>query len=262
MTQVAREGRRRELKASLAQLNQQFAAWVQEAAAHKKDKLWTDGARDYLKYAKELEQEYHDVIDDAGEEAAPALAAPSANGNAGIFGSANHGFQQNAGGAGVSPAVSFGSGGSPFTMLSPVSTSGAAADDDEAQRPGSPSLKSGNDDSSKALFQSKSKMFKLDSAQSGWVELGIGQLAVMKPSEGNAPSFIVFRNEAGKVLMRACLYSNLKVRVKDKSASMALFPAKELGESEGKPDPVTFTFRFGKVETVQDFDKTVKANCP
>ena len=53
-------------KTALAALNAQFAAWVASSASTSPHALWTDAARDYVRHAAGLVEEYKDVL--AGEE--------------------------------------------------------------------------------------------------------------------------------------------------------------------------------------------------
>lgn len=53
-------------KASLGALNSQFAAWVGSQAGSAPHALWVEGARDYVKHAAGLVEEYKDVLGGAG----------------------------------------------------------------------------------------------------------------------------------------------------------------------------------------------------
>ena len=266
MAVAEHERRRAELKAHLKALNEQFAAWIRGASTTKPDELWSAGCRDYLKHAEDLEREYRDAI----EAASPAQQG---NGSAAFPTFGATGF-----GAGSAPAFGgFGglANGTPSSsslfapMPSPIVTASAAGgDDDEPPRPSSPSLKANaeNADAVDSLFESKSKVFKLGSDQNtpAWSSLGVGVVSLDRPNKGDGSPFLVFRNEAGKVLLRAGLYKNMKVMRKGKTASMALFPAKELGESEaeGSPKAITFSFKFGKEDKVAKLESAIATHAP
>ena len=55
-------------KASLGALNAQFAAWVAGQAASAPHDLWAGGARDYVKHAAGLVEEYKDVLGGGGKK--------------------------------------------------------------------------------------------------------------------------------------------------------------------------------------------------
>jgi hypothetical protein len=75
---VATTDRPAAFKASLAALNAQFAAWVASSAASAPHALWTDAARDYVKHAAGLVEDYKDVLGGGGGERRAADASGGA----------------------------------------------------------------------------------------------------------------------------------------------------------------------------------------
>ncbi|QDZ20281.1 hypothetical protein HOP50_04g27990 [Chloropicon primus] len=226
--------RRGELKGHMVNLNKSFLSWVEAQVTTDKPKLLSNGLRDYLDHAGSLEKEYEDVI-----TAAP-VTSPSV------------------------PQFSFG-----HKFPTPAASPPPAA---AAAKPKVAKKEEASGDDENTVFESKSKVFRR--VEGDWKDMGIGNLSVVKPESGKA--FVCFRNiSTGKIFLRAGLYKDMKITVQKKQATIVLFPAKEKEppmpdqagspapvskeeDSEGKP--VTFSFRFGKVETVMKFKEACENN--
>jgi len=239
---VAKPSRRDELRAHMLQLNKSFLSWVNKQVEVDAPKLLSNGLRDYLSHAGKLEEEFKDVV----SATEPAVPAPS---GAPQF-SFGHTF------TGATEKI-------PKKDPSPISAEKKA----KAKLAAAAAAEESNGET---VFESKSKAFRRNKDE--WRDLGIGSLSVVKPESGK--SFICFRNiSTGKVFLRAGLYENIKVTVQKKAATLVLFPAKEDAPplpdhlaSPGKKEedlegkPVTFSFRFGKLETVNKFKSACEAS--
>ena len=228
--------KRKQLKSHMIKLNEDFLSWIKNQP---QGALLSSGARDYLSHAGKLESEFGNAI--SGADASPASAKPDG-----------------------APQFNFGHSFSGGAAKKPVEQTKPAV-----EKP-APSPKA--EDDGDELFQAKSKVFTLKTKKGSteWFDMGVGSLSVVKPDSGKA--FVCFRNSIGKILLRAGIYENVKVTVVKKAATLVLFPAKQEappmpdGMSAAKKDeddegkPATFSFKFGKVETVTKFKEVCESN--
>ena len=283
--------RKGELKSHLLKLNESFLQWAKTQPV---GSILSSGAKDYIKYAKDLEEEFRDVVQ-SNDSATTTTNTTSAFGVAVENGSASSGkfsspfnFSSSPPSLSSAPVFNFGGAGA-ATSLTPTHSQIAGAEErtteEEAKSKkatSSPKVAAaaaaGESEDEKPLFESKSKVFKLAQSNGAaeWRDMGVGSLSLVKP-DGSGAAFICFRSTTtGKILMRAGLYKGLKVKSSKKSTTLVLFPAKPdkpppSKHNPGAPEPKkdsddgkahTFTFRFGKVETEQKFAKTIEDNCP
>ena len=257
-----------ELKGHMVNLNESFFDWVKSQMTSSSSKFLSNGLRDYLNHASKLQDEFKDVVNgDGGDQQKPDVSANGFGSSSLLFppgktpttgnglGGAppQFNFGHNFAGAGEAKKVSAPSAVAATTKKSPVASADKAGDAAED-----------------AAFESKSKVLKFVKGE--WNDLGVGFLSVVKP-EGGGKAFICFRSlTTKKVLFRAGLYDKIQVKIVKKSANLVLFPAKEerppvpgmpppaKTDEDEEAKPTTFSFRFGKVETVNAFKVAVEAN--
>ena len=278
--------RRAEFVQYLKALNGQFAAWINTRMSGSGTdgvacELWIDGAKDYIKHAMKIKEDFKDVLDDTSTGMSVGLNQGSLpEDKKTLFGAKppvpSYGTQQNGrteekdqktfqlfgvggkpsfgegnGKAGeeektvkqkpelVNPVAkagglfgtsiqsggfSFGSGlntplANPVSATTEVDTAvGAAAnDEDEPQRPSSPSVLDANDD---IVFSSKAKMYVQSRDADGkiqWKDLGVGELSVRKDESSDASGSdkkkarLCLRNTGGKLRLNSNIYKGIKV---------------------------------------------------
>lgn len=254
-----------ELKGHMVNLNESFLDWVKSEITSSSSKLLSNGLRDYLNHASKLQDEFKDVVNgDGGDQTKPEVSTNGFGSSSLLFPPVKTPTMGN-GLGGAPPQFNFGHNFAGAGEVKKVSATAPAT----KKSPAAAAADKAGDAAEDAAFESKSKVLKFVKGE--WNDLGVGFLSVVKPESGGK-AFICFRSlTTKKVLFRAGLYDKIQVKVVKKSANLVLFPAKEErppvpGMPPAKKDedeeakPTTFSFRFGKVETVDAFKAAVEAN--
>lgn len=147
-----------------------------------------------------------------------------------------------------------------------ASSSGApaAVDDEDAEpeRPPSPSLVKGSaeDEGERVLFESKTKLFFLQSGS--WSERGVGRLQLRCPlvPSGATSARLLVRNDTGKLLLNAKLYAGLKVTKKPKCVVVQLFNA--AAENAELTTPVATMLRLAADKDSVQLHNLLEENIP
>lgn len=113
----------------------------------------------------------------------------------------------------------------------------------------------------KTSFTAKCKVFFREEGE--WATRGVGYLSLRTSTSDPNASRLVFRTEAGKVLLNARIYRGLKAKVQDKSVVMVLYVADEgEGESGKQPQSKQTLVRFGKVELAKELQEAIETHTP
>lgn len=132
-------------------------------------------------------------------------------------------------------------------------------DSDDAEQPGSPSLKRSEEKGICVVHEVKCKLYvkSIDLAdKDAWRDKGMGQLSikckegVTKGTKESKPT-IVIRNDVGKVLLNALLYPGIKTNTQ-KNSVVAIFHTSTDGDNSDNVVARTFLMR---TKTTEDRDK-------
>lgn len=113
----------------------------------------------------------------------------------------------------------------------------------------------------KTSFSAKCKVFFREEGE--WATRGVGYLSLRTSASDPNASRLVFRTEAGKVLLNARLYRGLKAKLQDKSVVLVLYVVEEgQGETGGQPQSKQTLVRLGKVEMAKELHEAIEKHTP
>lgn len=118
----------------------------------------------------------------------------------------------------------------------------------------------GSEGDEKTSFTAKCKVFFREEGE--WATRGVGYLSLRTSTSDPNASRLVFRTEAGKVLLNARIYRGIKAKVQDKSVVMVLYVAEGEGETGGQPQSKQTLVRFGKVELAKELQEAIEKHTP
>eukprot|EP00898_Chlorokybus_atmophyticus_P004295 jgi/Chlat1/4867/Chrsp31S04812 len=236
-------------------LNTQFQTWVAQQATKHGDELWVDGVRDYLKHADKLRADFSSAAErdtSAHASAKPPLAQPFSWAAAGATTVLANDVTPNAtaptlgwsfNAAAAPPADSKqsinGNGGAAPQPNAPSATDASQEEEEQPEQPPSPSLRETNMDGEDVTHSVTCKIYAM--VDRNWKEVGgMGQLSLRKLKDKELPEAkprLVFRNNVGKVLLNAAVYTGMKLQVNNKSLVTHLFTAEPIGvQTQTKED--------------------------
>ncbi|KAJ3680049.1 hypothetical protein LUZ60_016327 [Juncus effusus] len=172
-----------------------------------------------------------------------------------------------------SPPFSFGqppafSGIQSFNTNNASKVEASKDDDDdetEEQRPSSPSLQKTEEKGVVIIHETKCKVYiKAENpSEKGWKDIGVGQLAIktkegeIKATKESKPT-IVIRNDVGKILLNALIYSGIKTNVQKNTMTSVFHTADETGNVLTR----TFLLRLKNADEATKLADTIKENSP
>ncbi|KAL6004609.1 hypothetical protein ACLOJK_005164 [Asimina triloba] len=250
-------------------LNTQFASWVQSQLQNHPDELWEDGVQDYLSHASHIMEKFSDVVEWLKANAATADVGSNVghvNDKSLLTGAQNNEIKpqldDESGMTHKFPTVSFanswGSGLLPSGQPSIFS-------DNEPEQPSSPSLKKTEETGILVVHEVKCKVYvKPDNpADKAWKDMGIGQLSIKciegasKATKESKPTIIV-RNDVGKVLLNALLYSGIKMNIQ-KNSITTIFHTLAGGNEAGKDTTAMARTYLLRLKTEEETNKLAAA---
>ncbi|XP_059661704.1 uncharacterized protein LOC132307850 [Cornus florida] len=233
-------------------LNIQFASWIQSQLQNHPDELWEDGVQDYLAHASNIMEKFSDVVKWLKSNAVNGESFSAVGSHAPqkqlVSENRDNEVKVSQEKIGIAPsgttasfATSWSSGvlfngQTPFSFGSQSSVSlnhdasNNADDEDDGERPSSPSVKKTEEEGIKVVHEVKCKLYVKSSDpadKDAWKDKGTGQLSikckegVSKGTKESKPTILV-RNDVGKVLLNALLYPNIKTSIQ-KNSIVAIF---------------------------------------
>ncbi|KAL3499419.1 hypothetical protein ACH5RR_038512 [Cinchona calisaya] len=279
-------------------LNTQFASWIQTQLEKHPDELWEDGVQDYLNHAKTIMEKFSDVVSwlkanaakvdnnaIIGLDATQKKIGSESNQNDGNFLFGNPGIPP------ASTTVSFGTSWSsgplfnnstPFSVGIQSSVPGSQSSvsinhngsndldgEDDAEQPSSPSVKKTEEKGIIVVHEVNCRLYVKPSDptdKEAWKDKGTGQLSI-KCKEGvgkctrESKPIIVVRNDVGKVLLNASLYTGIKTILQKKSI-IAIFHTSGDGDSNETVVAQTFLIRTRSEEERDKLSEIIKEYAP
>ncbi|KAK6947712.1 Ran binding domain [Dillenia turbinata] len=265
-------------------LNTQFASWVQSQLQNHPDELWEDGVQDYLSHASDIKEKFSDVVSwlkanavngealsGFGSQTAEKKLAPETKKNEIKL------FQNDSGLASTVTAPSFHSWSStplsgaqnPFIFgnQSSVPQNHDAGDDvdgeDEDEQPSSPSVKKVEEEGIVVVHEVKCKLYVKSinpEDKETWKDKGTGQLSikckegVAKGTKESKPTIIV-RNDVGRLLLNALLYTGIKTSLQKNSIVAILHTSDDMGGKEGSNNGGSVMARTFLIRTKTEEDR-------
>jgi len=256
---------------NVAALNKSFTLWVDGQLKADPASIMIDGVLMYVKYAtKELKAEMkRNKSGDAKTFEEKSTSSPQQQEKKPLFGSsgsslfgngpssANSGFSSLFGG-GMKTSATSGSG------LFGASASSHAEETDEDEKKDEKSIveDSVRDDETQ-LAKERAKIFFLNPETKEWGSKGVGDLALLQEKESKR-TYVVLRNDSGRIMSNIPLYKGLSISVEEKSKSVgfAAVSYKEdddgsaVAEFDGKPIP--FKVKFKNVAIAESLKSTIE----
>ncbi|XP_078446224.1 pleckstrin homology (PH) domain superfamily protein isoform X2 [Wolffia australiana] len=154
----------------------------------------------------------------------------------------------------------------PQGALPKVEPAKDSGEDDEEEKPSSPSLKRTEEKGIIVVYEVKCKIYMQaeDPAQKGWKDFGMGQLSIKckegatKATKESKPTILV-RNDVGKILLNALIYPGIKTNVQ-KNTITAIFHTVG-GDGEGSK-PRTFLLKAKTAEEAEKLAEAIKEYAP
>lgn len=148
-----------------------------------------------------------------------------------------------------------------------VETSGDVDEENELEKPSSPSLKKTEEKGVIVVHEVKCKVYvKPDSpADKAWKDIGVGQLSIKckdgvnKAAKESKPTIII-RNDAGRILLNALIYPGIKMNI-NKNTIATIFHTSDGGQNDdegGKSNVVARTYLF-RLKTADETTKLASA---
>ncbi|XP_078446226.1 pleckstrin homology (PH) domain superfamily protein isoform X4 [Wolffia australiana] len=270
-------------------LNNQYASWVQSQLENHPDELWEDGALNYINHASHIMEKFSDVVAwlraNAPESDGVSTAALSGDSQKKLVdGAQSSVFKSCAETQVFFPPVASVSATSTFFgtvktsdsqlpsfsgpqgALPKVEPAKDSGEDDEEEKPSSPSLKRTEEKGIIVVYEVKCKIYMQaeDPAQKGWKDFGMGQLSIKckegatKATKESKPTILV-RNDVGKILLNALIYPGIKTNVQ-KNTITAIFHTVG-GDGEGSK-PRTFLLKAKTAEEAEKLAEAIKEYAP
>lgn len=176
--------------------------------------MWTDGLEDYLQYAKQLIQEYDDVIN--------STTTTTNGGSASIFNRLGAPPPPPTFNFAAPPAAAFSFGGSGGGTAEANNNDNQENQENDNQEndddDGGPSLELDTSGSTAILHSQRIKLMSQDPVAKKWKDRGSGLLSLRRNKDTpSAAPYIVFTTDAGRVLLNAPLVKGLKPTVNPKT---------------------------------------------
>ncbi|XP_078176923.1 pleckstrin homology (PH) domain superfamily protein isoform X4 [Carex rostrata] len=144
-------------------------------------------------------------------------------------------------------------------------TEASAEDDEEEQKPSSPSVKKSEEIGVVVVHEAKCKVYiKPDNiTEKGWKDMGVGHLSI-KTKEGankatkESKPTIVIRNDVGKILLNALIYSGIKTNIQKNTVATVFHTSDEAGTVVMR----TYLLKLKNGEEAAKLADTIKENAP
>jgi nuclear pore complex protein Nup50 len=141
----------------------------------------------------------------------------------------------------------------------------SAEDDEEEQKPSSPSVKKSEEIGVVVVHEAKCKVYiKPDKiTEKGWKDMGVGHLSI-KTKEGankatkESKPTIVIRNDVGKILLNALIYSGIKTNIQKNTVATVFHTSDEAGTVVTR----TYLLKLKNAEEAAMLADTIKENAP
>lgn len=141
----------------------------------------------------------------------------------------------------------------------------SAEDDEEEQKPSSPSVKKSEEIGVVVVHEAKCKVFiKPDKPnETGWKDMGMGNLSI-KTKEGankatkESKPTIVVRNDVGKILLNALIYSGIKTNLQKNTVASVFHTSDEAGGVVTR----TYLLKLKNPEEAAKLADTIKESAP
>ncbi|KAJ3706662.1 hypothetical protein LUZ61_010367 [Rhynchospora tenuis] len=164
-----------------------------------------------------------------------------------------------------SPTYSFPGMQSGGTTTSKVEGSIEDDEETEEQKPSSPSVKKSEEIGVVVVHEAKCKVYiKPDNpSEKGWKDMGIGHLSI-KTKEGankatkESKPTIVIRNDVGKILLNALIYSGIKTNVQKNTVASVFHTSDEAGTVVTR----TYLLKLKTAEEAAKLADTIKESAP
>ncbi|KAJ1702242.1 hypothetical protein LUZ63_002021 [Rhynchospora breviuscula] len=164
-----------------------------------------------------------------------------------------------------SPTFSFSGMQSGGTTTSKVEASIEDDEETEEQKPSSPSVKKSEEIGVVVVHEAKCKVYiKPDNpSEKGWKDMGVGHLSI-KTKEGankatkESKPTIVIRNDVGKILLNALIYSGIKTNVQKNTVASVFHTSDEAGTVVTR----TYLLKLRTAEEAAKLADTVKESAP
>ncbi|XP_043721592.1 uncharacterized protein LOC122669031 isoform X2 [Telopea speciosissima] len=251
-------------------LNTQFASWVQSQMQDHPNELWGDGLQDYLTYASQIREKFHDVVNWLKANAAKAESVSIAS----------HNSEKKAVPEVKSDAIKplheksvFGLAGSTSSFTSSWNSTLLSNNqspvlfENDIEQPSSPSVKKTEEKGTVAVHEVKCKLFvksidPLD--KDAWKDKGMGYLSIKckegasKATKESKPTIVV-RNDVGRVVLNALLYSGIKTILQKNSVVAIFHTSDENGGNNGGNDGVIARTYLMRTKTEEERNKLAAA---
>ncbi|CDP09816.1 unnamed protein product [Coffea canephora] len=278
-------------------LNKQFASWIQTQLEKHPDELWEDGVQDYLNHAKTIMEKFDDVVSWLKANAAKnennsitgldtiqkkPVSESKEQANNFLFGkpgippaSTTASFGTSWGSGPVfnsSSPFSFGiqgSVGNKYSVSMNNDASNDTVEEEDVEQPSSPSVKKTEEEGIIVVHEVNCKVYVKSSDptdKDAWKDKGSGQLSI-KCKEGvdkgtrESKPIIVVRNEVGKVLLNASLYTGIKTNLQRRSI-IAIFHTLADGDNKETVVAQTFLIRTKTDEERDQLAEVIKEYAP